>query len=357
MEEIKQEEPQEINKSKPKGQFRKYLLTLNNPEEKGYSPQTVIDKLTSLSSCHYACVALEIGLKELTPHLHAFVVYENAKAFSTMKNLIPEAHYDPCKGNAFQNRDYVFKTGKWKNSEKGLTAMPETQIEWGEMTSDSSNSDPEKELLLQLIEAGFTNAEIIRQYPQFLFDITNIDKCRLTLRQEQYANVNRFLEVTYIYGATGTGKSRGVLEKHGYANVFRVTDYLHPFDTYQGEEVLVFEEFASGIRIQDMLNYLDIYPLKLPARYSDKQACYTMVYIISNLPLEKQYPNIQSESSGTWKALLRRITKVVHYCAMDCRRHYDSTDSYFLNQPSWVERIVIDQQEQGKGEPNHEQTA
>lgn len=53
--------------------------------------------------------------------------------------------------------------------------------------------------------------------------------------------------------------------------------------------MLVFEEFHSEIPISAMLNYLDIYPLMLPARYHDRIACYTEVYITSNIPLEDQY--------------------------------------------------------------------
>lgn len=44
-----------------------------------------------------------------------------------------------------------------------------------------------------------------------------------------------------------------------------------------------------------MLNYLDIYPLMLPARYGDKVACYETVYIVSNWSLEQQYETVQKE--------------------------------------------------------------
>ena len=98
------------------------------------------------------------------------------------------------------------------------------------------------------------------------------------------------------------------MEKYGYENVFRVTDYHHPFDTYEGQDVIVFEEFNSSITIQDMLNYLDGYPVKLPARYTDKVASFTKVYITSNLQLTMQYPNVQEErlqnmarQTNTWK--------------------------------------------------------
>ena len=43
------------------------------------------------------------------------------------------------------------------------------------------------------------------------------------------------------------------------------------FDGYHGQDVLVFEEFSSQIPIEDMLNYLDIYPLSLPARTMTKR--------------------------------------------------------------------------------------
>ena len=75
----------------------------------------------------------------------------------------------------------------------------------------------------------------------------------------------------------------------------------------------MFEEFNSQISIEAMLNYLDIYPLTLPARYNDRTACYTKVYITSNIPLENQFKGVQHSRPETWKAFLRRIHKVYEY--------------------------------------------
>lgn len=82
------------------------------------------------------------------------------------------------------------------------------------------------------------------------------------------------------------------------------------FDFYQSQSVLVFEEFRSQIPISDMLNYLDVYPLMLPARYFNRVACYETIYITSNLSLEEQYKSVQNSSPKTWEAFLRRITDV-----------------------------------------------
>ena len=62
-----------------------------------------------------------------------------------------------------------------------------------------------------------------------------------------------------------------------------------------------------------MVNLLDIYPLTLPARYTDRIACYTKVYITSNIPLEEQYRDIQRYQMETWRAFLRRVQNVIEY--------------------------------------------
>lgn len=85
------------------------------------------------------------------------------------------------------------------------------------------------------------------------------------------------------------------------------------FDSYHGQNILVFEEFHSQIAIPDMLNLLDIYPIQLPARYSDRTACYTNVYIISNLPLELQYTDVQAFDIKTWNAFIRRISCIKEF--------------------------------------------
>ena len=100
------------------------------------------------------------------------------------------------------------------------------------------------------------------------------------------------------------------MEQYGYSNVYRVTDYAHPFDGYKGQDVLIFEEFRSSLPIKDMLVYLDGYPVALPCRYANKEACFTKVYILTNIPLEKQYCNIQREEPETWDAFCRRIHHV-----------------------------------------------
>ena len=171
--------------------------------------------------------------------------------------------------------------------------------------------------LVQNIRAGLSTTEIIDDSPGLAFRVREIDLLRQTLTAEKYAVENRPLEVTYLHGASGVGKTRSIYARHKAKSICRITNYRSArgisFDSYNGQDVLVFEEFNGQIPIEDMLNYLDIYPLYLPARYNDRVACYTKVYITSNLPLEKQYRTEQWDRPETWRAFLRRIHTVIEY--------------------------------------------
>lgn len=310
-------------------QLRKVQLTLNNPTEHGFDHARIKEELAKLTSCTYWIMSDEIGGKDGTEHTHIYAVFKSPVRFSTLKRRFPPAHIEKAVATHKSNIEYVTKSGKWADTEKGATSLPNTMETWGEEPKDSNGTDAHLMVLYEYIKEGLSNYEILEKCSDYLFDTDKIDRVRLLLKQEEYKSTWRNLDVTYIYGKTGLGKSRYVMEKYGYSNVFRVTDYTHPWDTYQGQDVVVFEEFASSLCIQHMLNYLDGYPLKLPARYSDKQACFTKVYIISNIALTGQYPNVHDEQHDVWMALMRRITKVMWFKSKSEIITYNGTEEYF----------------------------
>lgn len=288
---------------------RKYLLTINNPLEKGFTHDVIKKLISEFTSLVYCGMCDETG-EEGTPHTHMFLVFKNAVMFNTIQRKFFGAHIDEAYGTNQENRDYIRKEGKWADSNKKETNHIETFEEWGEMPPDRQSAKSTAQQIYDMVVAGASNAEILEEFPTAYTKLTHIDQTRQTLLEEKYRNTRRELEVTYLWGAPGVGKTRSVMDKYGYENVYRVTNYDHPFDEYRGQNVVVFEEFRSGFKIGDLLIYLDIYPLTLPCRYSNKVACFTKVYILSNIPLEQQYSEIQREQPATWAALLRRIHHV-----------------------------------------------
>ena len=298
-------------------QSRKWSLVINNPQECGLDHSAIVEILRKFSPAYF-CMADEIATTG-TYHTHIFLYSPSPIRFSTVKNRFPTAHIDKTYGSAKENRDYIRKEGKWAETDKAETNLPDTFLEWGDMPAEKEEKAPQMYKLIQEVRDGISTANIIEGSPNLAFRVRDIDTLRQTLLSDRYASENRKIEVWYIFGASGTGKTRGIYERHEAKDICRITNYRNgrgiSFDGYTGQDVLVFEEFHSQIPIEDMLNYLDIYPLSLPARYSDRVACYTRVYITSNLPLEKQYRNVQWDSLETWRAFIRRIHKVLEYRA------------------------------------------
>lgn len=293
-------------------QSRKWQITINNPSEKNYAHDVIKESISSMKNVIYWCMADEVG-EEGTYHTHIYIQGKNGIRFSTIKNRFDGGHFEMAKGTAQQNRDYVAKVGKWLNDHKHETSVQGTFEEFGELPIERQGKRNDLDDLYGMIKDGLSDYEILEQEPSYMLHMDKIEKARQTIIQEKYKNEWRNIKVTYIHGDTGSGKTRSVMETYGYSNVYRVTDYLHPFDSYKGQNVVIFEEYRSSFRIGDVLNYLDGYPLELPCRYNNKYACYTQVYIISNISLSQQYTGLQVDEYGSYLAFLRRIHKILHF--------------------------------------------
>lgn len=305
-------------------QSRKWLLTFNNPADHGVSHESIKVQISKIKPIQYWSMGDEKGDEKDVYHIHLFLYARNGVRFSTIKKKFPSSHIDYCVGTALENRAYCFKDGAKFNKDadghysyvdakkvlhEGLH-FDNTNEESGECPVERPGTRNDIEDLYCMIKDGMSTYEILDSNPQYIMQIDKIDKVRQTVREEQFKNTWRNLDVQYIWGITGSGKTRHVMELYGYENVYRVTDYDHPFDAYKGQDVIAFEEFRSSLRLDDMLKYLDGYPVEFPARYNNKVACFTKVYIITNIDIREQYPNVQKHEPMSWKAFLRRIHTV-----------------------------------------------
>lgn len=327
-----------------KKQSRKWNMTINNPLEKGWTHDKLKDALQNIASMVYFCMGDEIG-EDKTFHTHIYFVSNNPKPFTTMKNFFPEAHLVSPDGTSQQNRNYVFKEGvKFnKNPETGEYDYTDSQgkrhtgthydssnEEYGDLPQERQGARTDIADLYEMIKDGYSNVDIMEQNPKYLMCLDKVERARQSYRESQYSDTWRNIEVVYIFGITGSGKTRSVMDQYGYSNVYRVSDYAHPFDSYRGQDIILFEEFRSSLPISDMLKYLDGYPVELPARYMNRVACFTKVFFCTNIDLREQYPNVQKEEKETWLAFLRRI----HYVRVfnDGKSSTFPTDLYMDDQ-------------------------
>lgn len=166
------------------------------------------------------------------------------------------------------------------------------------------------EIYFDRIADGWTADEIILNYPK-AYMYSNRLKTLEQVRLKSEAQKDRDVKVTYLYGPAGVGKTRFVFENYPRDDVYRVTNYEHPWDTYNAESVVCLDEFDGQLKFDFLLNVCDRYPLLLPCRYSDRWALFTEVLIVSNLPLDDHYSFIRHHEWSRWRAFLRRIDRVI----------------------------------------------
>lgn len=339
-------------------QGRKWQVTINNPLEHGFDHEKIKAALHQFKGLLYFCFCDEEGDECKTRHTHVFFVLRNPCTAERVNKLFPNFHRERMNGTCADNRAYILKDGEKFNKQPdgsyhytdssgkdhdGIN-FSDTFEEEGEMPQEHQGKSKDADKIVDMLKNGASNIEIVDAVSSAYKELDKIERVRSMYRDAEFASSWRDMEVTYMFGKTGSGKTRSVMDKYGYSNCYRVTDYKHPFDTYDGQDVLIFEEFRGGLKHGDMLNYLDGYPLLLPCRYFNRQACFTRVFILTNIPPDSQYLNVDMESR---EAFFRRIHKVIEFGENGRHTEWPSVYAY-IHRHDWandVENEPVEQME------------
>lgn len=290
-------------------------------EYHGFTPQQICDdvlnKWISDGENHTGAVLYcesALGLK----HLHC--VFESKSTFRplvVLKRLFPKIHIEVTKGTKKDVEDYINKVGKFE--EKGEKIVAKSQI--GEIVgcqgkrTDLTPPDKLHELIYDL---GKTPSEILDEFPNAYKQEGILNKMYYRKRYRE-TPIERDVNVSWLCGATGTGKSYKYVElceDYGEENVYRVCDYKAPFDNYNGQDVLFIEEYRGAFPLPVFLILLDKYKSDVHARYTNALSLWTKVYITSPCTPYEIYTQYKDTSNGydNLSQLYRRINSIV-YCS------------------------------------------
>ena len=162
--------------SENNSQSRKWLLTINNPQDSGMTHAEIIDRAQKFNP-DYFCMADEIGASG-TYHTHIYLYSSSPMRFGTVKRRFPTAHIDKANGTSKENRDYIRKEGKWADTAKAETRVEGTFCEFGTLPTEAQEKSPRMAQLMQDVTDGFTTKEIRQNNPNFAFNIRDIDALR-----------------------------------------------------------------------------------------------------------------------------------------------------------------------------------
>lgn len=232
-------------------------------------------------------------------HWQGILYAKSPVRFSTLKRKFPGQWHMEAARSQEALRRYVSKSKSRVSGVEPLVIgdVPEIQ--------DDDREKTVKEVIHGLVfEEGASYSQIVEDYPEAAHFLNAVREW-VQIRDRKLGQKWREVTCTYIWGEPGVGKTRWVLDR--FEDAFRVVDYTHPWDTYEGESVIVLDEFYGDLEWGQFLAVLDGHRLLLPARYSDRQALHTRVFVVSNAPLWEQYPKVPSH---IWGAMTRRLNHV-----------------------------------------------
>lgn len=296
--------------------FRRMCITMENYQNHGLDHDSIRKAICSLKSLIYGCFDLEVSPNGV-PHAHVYLVFSNQVRTATVKNVLGNfVHVEKAMGSHAQCIAYCEKSGK-SNAEKKKTQVEGTFWETGERPFDrSAKRESIWANVYELAKEGELSAlEILEEYPSLSNQLAKVEALVEKFKMQKSKKEWREVEVIVLHGATATGKTTWVYEQYGLENVYRVTDYEHPYDGYSGEKVICYDEadfFADSMNLSTILQLTDKFPLgaALTRRYSNLVPEFdTCVFISNENPIEF-YP---FASPKRWNAFLRRVSHIYRF--------------------------------------------
>lgn len=196
---------------------RKFQITINNWTEEEYQTWWTLP-------CRYMIIGKEVG-EQLTPHIHVYVEFENARSFKTICAITPRAHVEVTKGSSVQNRNYIMKDGVFEErGDRSLTSEEKGQLEverWTNAKKFAMSGELEK-IDDQIFVTHYGNLKRIQK--DYLPDVEDLPEPNCV----------------WLYGESGNGKS--MLARSRYGPKLYSKDATKWWDAYRGEDTVLIED-------------------------------------------------------------------------------------------------------------------
>lgn len=271
-----------------------WIFTWNNPDVEGEELRGRLEQ-----HVEYAVFQLEAGEEE-TPHFQGYCVLTRSRGLAYVRKIIA-CHWEHRRGTHDQARDYCMK-------EETRRAGPWEVGSYRKRTRGKRN---DLIAFRDAIRQGKRRKVLVEEFPKMM---SRYPRFVATVRGTMAQELRLDLVVRLNYGRTGTGKSRYAYEAFEELYSLPVTASSLWFDNYDGEEVVLIDDFAgraSKVTLAYLLRLLDIYPLQVPVKGSYVWWNPKIIVITTNI-YPREWYKYEGREEQYW-ALARRITHVFEY--------------------------------------------
>ncbi len=283
-----------------------WVGTWNNPKMSDDEFYDFLIRLENEDRIKYATFQREKGEESGIEHFQFFVNFKTALRFTRVKEILPYGcHFKPMISTAERCRDYC---------QKADTRISKSYYEVGEFVSERQRTDLDK--AIKMIDEGFSLQDVEETFPKQFFIYSRQFNSRFWNRLNRiFGDCDRNIETVFLWGDPGSGKTTYVNKQVEHRrDLFRVDNYGdYWFTGYAGQDVILLDEFVGQIDIPRMNKLLDPQPQQMNTKGGQVPACFSKVFIVSNLPLKELYQKTQMENKVLFNAFCRRLNKILHF--------------------------------------------
>ena len=254
-----------------------------------------------MSKILYACYQPELCPTTGKLHYQTYVEFKDSYPLKSCQKYVgvDNCHIERRRGDPEEARNYCFKSES-KNGDF---------VELGDFNTCPKLKNKGKRTDLKKLAEDVINGKKMDEIDPVM--IIKYSKGIKELKAIQSKKINnRYVEPTVcvIWGDAGVGKTKSIYDKEGFENCYKLdkTNNEVWFDGYQGEKILIIDDFYGWIQWGQLLNILDGYPLKLQIKGGHDWKAWEKVYITSNKHYSEWY------SREDISALTRRIKYEMH---------------------------------------------